>query len=167
MDYVVPMGYNSTVHIQGNDLICYMNSILNNLEKKNKDIILLGGQANTVLYEEGNLERYNVDLYSFILGANPDAIVLCVNPYDTIDYIQRTISFIESSINTKVIALVVFPMTIKDGYLSLHSAKVPLTNDQYINLKEELFNSFGLPVFKIGNDDNMNELFNIVIDYFS
>lgn len=165
MDYAVPMGYNSTVNIYGNDMICYINNIINNLS--NKDIILVGTQAGSVLYDEGNLNRYNVNLYSFLLGANPDAVVLCVNPYDTIEYIQRTIYFIESGVNTKVIALSVFPLTAKGGYFSIHGAKTDLLDDEYFKLKKELSSAFNLPVVKLDNDFDMDFLFDKVIDYFT
>ena len=32
----------------------------------------------------------------FLLGVNPDAVILVVNIYDDIDYIRRTISYLES-----------------------------------------------------------------------
>lgn len=167
MDYVVPMGYNSTVSITGNDLIAYLNNVINLLEKKQKDIILVGTQAGTVLYEEGNLSRYNVELYSFLLGTNPDAVVLCVNPYDSIEYIQRTIQFIESSINTKVIALAVFPMSIKEGYFSIHGVKVPLAEDEYIEIKKRFQSIFNRKIIRIGNKSEIDCLFNRIVDYFS
>ena len=167
MDYVVPMGYNSTSAIQGNDLICYLNGLINELEDKNKDLIIAGTQAGTVLYEDGNISRYNVDLYSFLLGVNPDAVILCVNPFDTIDYIKRTIGFIESSVNTKVVALVVFPMNYKDGYFNLHNVKIPLSNSDFEDLQRKLTAHINLPTLKLGDKFDMESLFDLIINYFS
>ena len=41
------------------------------------------------------------------MGINPDGVILCVNDFDDIEYINRTISYLESVITAKVICLVV------------------------------------------------------------
>ena len=55
----------------------------------------------------------------FLLGAQPDAIVLCVNPFDELDYIERTVKYIESVVISKVFAVVVFSMNIKNVWTGL------------------------------------------------
>ena len=123
MDYVFPIGYNASVHIAGFDTIRYLNHIINVLCEKDNDIILLGSQSGTVPFDTGNLVQYNIPQYEFLLGSQPDIVILCINPFDDFDYIVRTIKFIESSVDCKVLSLVVFPMTIKDDYFVTFGGK--------------------------------------------
>ncbi len=108
IDYCYPMGYNSSVYITGYDTIRYLNYIENDLCKQCKDIIIVGSQSGTVPYDFGNISQYTIPQYELLMGANPDCVILCINPFDEIDYIKRTVNYIESIIDCKVIALVVF-----------------------------------------------------------
>lgn len=166
MNYAVPMGYNSTVTLHGNDLIMYINKIINDLCVQEKEIIMIGTQAGSVNYEDGNLSRYNVDVYSFLLGANPDCIVLCINLYDTFDYVSRTVSFLEASVNTKVIGLVIFPMTLRDNYLGIYGSKIPLTNESLKEVREK-FKELQLPMYRLDIDDDIECLYHSIIHYFA
>ena len=167
MDEVFPMGYNSTVYIKEFDVIRYLNYIINEMCGKNNDLIIVGSQSGTVPYDIGNLERYNIPNYLFLMGTNPDAVILCINPFDDIGYIERTIKFIESSVECDVIALVIFPMDIKDDWAGIYGTKQPLSNEKYIIIKEQLYNRFNIPVFKLGDDNNMANLAEKVINYFA
>lgn len=60
------------------------------------------------------------------MGTLPDAVVLCVNPFDDRDYIRRTIQFIESATEGKVIALCLFPMELKSETLGAYGGKRPI-----------------------------------------
>lgn len=48
-------------------------------------------------------------VYAFAIM--PDLSILCVNEFDDLDYIQRTIYFLESIENNRVFALALFPKT--------------------------------------------------------
>ncbi len=167
MDYCFPMGYNSSVQIKEFDTVRYLNHIVNDLCMSNKDIIIVGSQSGTISYDIGNIVQYPIPQYNFLLGTQPDVVVLCVNPYDDINYIKRTISFIESSIDSKVISLVVFPMDFKDNWTGIYGYKKTLSEEKYYKLKEILYNEFNLPIFKLGLENDMSELVNLIINYFS
>jgi len=78
LDYVYPMGYNSSVYIKEFDAIRYLNYIINQLCLVNKDIIIVGSQSGTLPYDTGNLALFNIPQYNFLLGTQPDAVILCV-----------------------------------------------------------------------------------------
>lgn len=167
MDYVFPMGYNSSVYIRSFDIIRYLNWIINNLCLQNKDIILVGSQSGTITYDMGHLSQYAVPQYHFLLGTQPDAVILCINPYDGIDYILRTIKFIESSIECRVIALVIFPMQLKNDWSSIYNSKEPLTDEEYLEIHHRLVDTFSLPVYLLGNDQDMTTLMEHIISFFT
>ena len=58
----------------------------------------------------GTLHIMPLPQYELLMGTLPDAVVLCVNPFDDRDYIRRTIQFIESATEGKVIALCLSPL---------------------------------------------------------
>ena len=57
IDEVYPMGYGSTAYLDGMDEIVMINYLLNKIQKKRPDIILVGSQSQTIPYDSGNL-RY-------------------------------------------------------------------------------------------------------------
>ena len=71
-------------------------------------------------------------------ATQPDCVVLCVNPFDEISYIRRTILYIESSIDTKVISIVVFPMDISANQYGLFQGKTKLGRENYNKIKKFL-----------------------------
>lgn len=167
MDYVFPIGYNSSVHIAGFDAICYLNHIINILCEKDNDIILLGSQSGTVPFDTGNIIQYNIPQYDFLIGTQPDIVILCINPFDDIKHIARTVEFIESSVDCKVLSLVVFPMTIKDNWSAFFGGKKTLNDNDFNNIKEELSQFFHVSVYNLGNVNHLNELLDEIINYLS
>lgn len=166
MDAVVPMGYNSTVEIIGKELINYINNILFKISNKNVEIILAGAQAGTLCYDTGNLSRFNIDIYSYMLAIDPDFVILSFNSFDNIEYLIKTVSFIESAFNTKVIALVMFPLELKDGYFSVFKAKQYVSNDSYLKLKRNLESKIGINVYRLDDYCEINNLYEHIIKSF-
>jgi uncharacterized NAD-dependent epimerase/dehydratase family protein len=165
MDYAYPMGYNNSVYIHGVDAIRYLNHLINRLCEKQCDIIITGSQSGTIPYDTGNLIQYNLRQYEFLMGTQPDAVFLCVNPFDDPIYIARTIKFIESSAGCTVIALVVFPMDIKGGWSGIYGQKTPLTAENYHALKADLHKRFHVPVYKLGDASDVENLVNTLIGF--
>lgn len=166
MDYVFPMGYNSSVYIFGFDTIRYLNCIINDLCVKDKDIILVGAQSGTIHYDTGNLQQYTLPQIEFLLGTQPDAVVLCMNMFDDLDYIKRTICFIESTCRGKVIALVMFPMDLRNDWSGMYGSREKMDIEKYIYKKTKLENEFLIPLYELGNEEDMEQLVEIIKNYF-
>jgi uncharacterized NAD-dependent epimerase/dehydratase family protein len=166
-DSVYPMGYNSSVYIKEFESITYLNNLINSIEKKDPDIIIVGSQSGTIPYYMGNIVQYPIAQINFILGTQPNAVILCVNPYDEVQYIKRTIEFVQSIIPTKVISLVIFPMELKEGWTSIYGEKQKISEEKYNKLKDDLSNVFNLPIYQLGNNIDMTSLANDIIEYFS
>ena len=97
-----------------------------------------------------------------ILGTLPDAIILCVNPYDDMEYIERTIHFLEAAIECKVISIVVFPMDMN----GVNGAKRRLSEEKYIKIKSQMEDFFHIPIYMLGNNNDMKDLFGKIISFF-
>lgn len=167
MDQVFPMGYNSSVYVKEYDVVSYLNSITNNICVGDAEIIIVGSQSGTVPYNLCNIEYLTISQYLFLLGTHPDAIILNVNPFDEIDYIQRTIKFIESCIDCCVIAIVVFPMTIENNLFGIYGKKKRISDKEYIDFKSKLESTFQLPIFCLGIENDMDNMTNTIVDFFS
>lgn len=167
MDYVFPMGYRSSVYIKEYDTIRYLNHAVHCLCEDNNDMIIVGTQSGTVPYDMGNLAQCNISQHLFLLGTQPDAVILCINPFDEMDYIERTIRYIEAMVNSKVISIVIFPMDLKDNWTGIYGQKIALSAEKLFSLKERLLRQFSLPVYELGKESDINEMAENVIDFFA
>ena len=85
MDDSFPFGYDSNVNITDKFLIESINSSLFHIDKKGKDLILTGSQSGTVPMLYNHIEQTHLTQLEFLLGTNPDIVILCVNLFDNID----------------------------------------------------------------------------------
>lgn len=76
-----------------------------------KDLVLVSSQAQFVPYYCNNLMEYPLLQYHFALGVKPDAIIMCINYHDDIQYIQNTVYALMGLTDASIIAFVMFPIT--------------------------------------------------------
>lgn len=165
MDCVYPMGYNNSVYLHDYDAVRYLNNAMQRIAEKGVDIIITGSQSGVVPFDNGNLSQFSLPQIDFLLGTQPDACMLCINPFDDIDYIERTVKFIEASVDCKVIAAVVFPLDIKNDWSGIYGKKEPITTEKYEKIKKSVEQKIGVPVFLLGEE--IDGLCEKVIDFFS
>lgn len=166
MDYVFPMGYNQSIYVNQWQIALYLNDKLKILCDEGRDAILIGSQAGTVPYDTGNLSGYTFLQNVFFQSTNPDVVILVINPYDDTKYVRRTIDYLQSGENTKVIAMVVFPMDIDEHWKGMNYKKHRINKNDFEKVKRKYL-EFRLPMYMLGDAIHMEELFQIIIDYFS
>lgn len=167
MDYAYPMGYNSSVYVDGHDTIAYLNECINTLCENDCDIVITGSQASVLPIDVGNKSMFPIRQYSFLMGTQPDCIVLCVNPYDDLEYVHRTIAFLESSVDGKVIAICVYPMQYKKDWTGMYNQKEPLQMYEYELLKASYYKEFSIPVYQLGTEEDITSIFDDIVSFFS
>lgn len=166
-DFLFPMGFNKSIYVDVQQGIQILNYQLQKICERDKDIILVGSQSGTIPYDFNNLECYTTDQINFLMATQPDAVILCINPYDDPKYILNTINLIESIGNgSKVIAIVVFPMTIDKGWKELYGKKTILSEDEFLISKEKFEKMFEIPVFCLGTENDMEKLVQNIINFF-
>lgn len=166
-DNVFPMGYNSTVYIQNNEIILYLNNIINNMCLQGKEIILAASQAQSVPYYCNNLLEYPTMQYHFALGIKPDAIILCINYYDEAAYIKNTMYALMGLTDADIIAFVIYPITYSEDWNGLYgNSKHKITIEEFKCKAELLMQEFHIPVYMLGDKMHMSKLCQDVIDYF-
>ena len=165
MDLCYPMGYHCAVYTKSYDSVYLLNSFMSNLEKKHPDIIMVGSQYCTIPIDTANIAMFTNVQYDFIMGTQPEAVLLTINPFDEPDYIKRTIGFIESSCAAKVLALVVFPIDIPEDWSGFYGKKEPLKEEKFIELKNKYEKYFHMPVISLNS--NIASIAELVTDYFT
>jgi hypothetical protein len=161
-DYVHAMGYGGTIKTTTIESVRLLNEALWNAEKDGCDLLMVGSQAGTVPYDIININNLLFNQYDFLVATHPDAVILCVNLFDTEEYIVHTINFIESIGYSKVIAVVVFPVLNKNNFSKDQNLSSSSETEEFIKmLKADL----KLPVI-INDCCNYGLLVSIIKEYF-
>ena len=145
MERCFPIGFNSPVTLTGAEMVVSLNEMLHKLDSDGRDVIIVGGQSGTVPYDFGNLSLYTISQLCFLMGTNPDCVVLCVNPYDDDDYVTRTVSVIEGLVDTTVVSMAMFPMGFKSEWASSLGSRHPLESTRLKRECERVSNLTGKP----------------------
>lgn len=162
-DAVFPMGYNSTVDLQNHEIVMYLNHVINNLCFSGKEIILTVSQAQTIPYYCNNILEFPSKQYHFALGVQPDAIVMCINYYDEIEYIKNSVYTLTGLTNAIIVAFVMYPMTFLNEWNSL---KREVTHEEFKEKTNALQKLFKVPVFLLGEQQHICDLCQTIIDFF-
>lgn len=166
MDEMFHCGYDNSINLDSYQTTALLNYKMHEIEKKVPDIIITGAQGNMLMDNPNNLRYYTFSQTEFLLGTLPDANVLCVNTFDEIDEIKRNITYLESVIYTKVIAIVIFPTKIVNDKLG-NPKIVNLEKEEYGSQKRYLQDLVSTRTFILGDEDDMEQLFDVVVEFFS
>lgn len=164
MDVVFSNGYNNLYDINSEEEIRYINECAFQIGMK--DIILVGTQSNTIPLTYGNIGFLTIHQQNILTATEPDAVILCVNLDDNVDYIRRTILVTENLYITKVIAIVIFPINKEMQWNTNYMSTTKGSKNQLEKTKKILNDQFNIPVFINGNEEDMERLFCAVIDFF-
>lgn len=134
------------------------------VDKKNSDILLVGSQSGTIPYQYDNTSKLTIQQTELLMAINPDAVVLCINYDDDINYVERTMKYIESINVCKVLCFCMLPVKYSQKVRVVQ--KIELTEEEMCNRKKEIKKLFGLELFILGDKYEMDMLYQKVIDFF-
>lgn len=166
-DYVFHFGYGSCSSLNQWENIAVLNELVWQVQLKNKDILISGCQSGILNYDNSHMDNFAIDQYSYILGLSPDYSIICVNPHDSVDYIKRSISFINAISENTLSAIVLFPVKVSAlsiGY-NYNSKELSLQEEKAIISK--LHTEFDLPVYSLRNEEDLKKLCESIICFFS
>lgn len=134
--------------LKGNENALFINEIVHKCDLLNPDVIIAGCKSGTIPHNLFHTSYLTFTQYEFLIGLNPDVVILVINYFDELEYIQNTIKFIKSSVGAKVIGCVLSLVLQKNTSreienieeLSFHIQK-PVW--EYNNALEELFKRSG------------------------
>ena len=134
-------------------------------KRTDADIMIIGCQSGTVPMIFNNIKQMTNRQLSFLLGIMPDVVILCVNPDDEIAYIERTIKAIEGVADCRVLALALYPLAFLNGWQMMNSKKSKVANLNEI--KEKFETDLNRDVYTIGDEEDINRLTQLCIDYLA
>ena len=162
-DAIFPCGYGASMEQNHMELIPTLNELFFQIEEKKKDIILFSSQSHTIPQSYGNMGMYPIYQQILLYAGLPDKIILTVHYDDDIEYVKRTIEYLEKLIDTNVMAIVIFPYEVK---YTLRGKSVNRISDISISaFCSQLQEITSVPIYKA--DDNFNALTNQIIEEFS
>lgn len=165
-DECFPYGYNSSVDLTEVESIIYINEKMHNIDLKDPDLILVGGQSGIVPYDLGNMERILLSQTTFIFGSNPDAVLMCVCCDDEIEYIKRSIEYMESSCSCTVISLILFPVVKEMYFIGVYKDKNIFDTVKYDEHIKQISKETSKPVLEF-SEKGIDQAVNLIVDFFS
>lgn len=102
----------------------------------------------------------------FLMGIKPDGVILCINSFDEVEYLKRTINVLENLYETKVISLCLFPLTYENNWAGNSGLRRKITEIEKKVFIKNATNAFGKPVYCMDSEEEMDELFESVLNYY-
>lgn len=143
-----PMGYNSNLKWRAEEAILYLNEIMHHIEEKDPDLIIVGSQSGTIPSSISNISDTTLKQEEFLLGTQPDIIILCVNPQDTIEYVMKTVNYLEALSNGEVVATVMLPIYIHQQWSGFLFDEKKIGQEEYDAIRNELYNKSHIPCYR-------------------
>jgi uncharacterized NAD-dependent epimerase/dehydratase family protein len=165
-DYVYPFGYAGTAHETGSERIAVVNYMMHEIDINDPDIIINGSQSGTVPMIFENVANLYTSSIDFLLGVQPDAVILCVNIFDDILYIQRSINAIQGIADTKVISLALYPMKYPNNWFYYRNKREKCEDEEIESFTKLVKDNVGIDVF-VMNESGYEDICNSIITFFS
>lgn len=127
---------------------------------------MVTSQANSIPQNFNNIIDYPIKQNIFLMGTQPDAIILCINYFDEISYIKNTIQALQGFSHSKVIALVMHPDKVKSDFENKLRPKERLTLNDFDEISNSLKSELKIPVYLLGVKEHIYLLYKNIIDFF-
>ncbi len=165
--HVYHFGYHAKINIGQAEMIALLNEMIWDIEKQGNDIAITGCQSATLHYDNSSIQDLSLQQQNFLFGVLPDFFVLCVNPHDDINYIKRTIQYLNAIDIGKVYAIAVYPIKVEESMNGIQLKKRTLTHEEMNEFKKYIHEQCMLPAFEIANAKDMDSLCELVVETLS
>lgn len=136
----------------------------------NPEVIIIGGQSGVVPYSSKTIAGYNaLSSQIVLLASKPDGILLCINPNDSADYINRTVAAIEAFGYGKVLACIMSDLS-KEKMLKnniYYNVDTHISVDQLDELCLALEERTGIPTLHLQSTAGITKCILILQQTFS
>jgi hypothetical protein len=165
-DSVLPIGYDSLLGMKtGEEIIEAVNDRIHEIDKMEKDLILVGGQSGFLPHITYNIGHINIAQMAFLYGVLPDGVILSFREDDDPDYLKRAISAIENLCGAKVFMLALYAFHTEKDYV-IDVSKRRLTDEEIASKKKSITEETGLPVVVSGDAREEKEIFRHIIKFY-
>lgn len=166
MESIFTIGYNAQNDLNEDEKIIYLNSELKNMEEKNPDIIIFGSQSHTIPIDYSNVACFTTYQQSLLFAVRPDICVLCVNVDDSLEYVKRTIMYLETISETKVLAVMISPISKISRWTIIGNKYLEVT-EKHISDAKQKYSALGLEVLEANKKSDIGILVDKCIEYLT
>ena len=160
-------GFDSQLGMSLDSLIQVVNEMLWEISENDPDIIIVGLQAGLIPQNNNDLRTYPLVHQIFLQGVRPDALFLCFNPDDDFDTVNNCIKTAEGLSGGKVIGLICFPKILEKRWVADINHFKPMDLQTEETVKSQFEQHFKLPVYMLGDKEEMDAAYNDCISFFS
>ncbi len=164
--YTFPIGYEGITNIDTKELISEVNYLLHMIDLELPDIIITGGQSHIIPISSGGIATFPLYQNDFVLGVKPDCSFLCVNLWDSFEYISKCVNYLESFFNNRVLGFFILDNVSREIWTEFGKEEITEAVDIEI-FKKKLERKFNIPVFIINDPSSILEATRDVIKYFN
>jgi len=167
MDEMFHCGYNQHIPLRLEEIYLLINQMLWNITNNNPEIILTGCQSGVLPYSYSNI-KYFPTIHRICLEAmQPDVVVLCINPFDDIEYVRRTVYAIEGVTRARVIGCVCYPKDYSEDWKGNFSKTVRISKEKEEMIKNSYKKKLGLNVYMLDVPQELDDLLISCLEYMS
>lgn len=164
---VFACGFDSQLGMSLDSLVQVVNEMLWEISGNDPDIIIVGLQAGLIPQNYNDLRTYPLVHQIFLQGVRPDALFLCFNPDDDFDTVNNCIKTAEGLSGGKVIGLICFPQILEKRWIADINHFKPMDLQTVEKVKQHFERRFKLPVYILGDNEEMDAAYNDCISFFS
>lgn len=166
IDEIFHCGYNGQINLDIPQTYIAVNDLIWNITQKDIDLIIAGTQSGFLAYNDYNAMMFPAYHQIFFSALQPDAIIVCINPFDDMEFVNRTIKAAEGLSGGKVIGIVCFPIDISDGWQGNFGMRTRINEEKENEIKNKYFFNKDIKVYMLDKSDDLDELLFKCIDYF-
>lgn len=163
LDYAYPNGYGTSKIFSDSEDIMFINQLVHSLQ--DRDLIVIGTQSSLVPFSQEHVNYIPLLSRNIIIGAQSDAVILCINPSDEVEYIERTIAYVESFHEAFVLGLVMFPIIKSIDSITGEYLEKRLSHLELLKISNQIQEKINKPIYV--NGENIEELAQACINFFS
>ena len=143
-----------------------VNDLIWNMSQQNIDLIITGNQTGFLAYNDYNAMMFPSYHQIFFSAIQPDAIIVCINPFDDLDFVERTIKAAEGLSGGKVIGIVCFPIDISNEWQGKFGIRTRIDKKRESQIKKLFKEHINMAVYMLDENEELNRLINEIINYF-
>ncbi|MFR1517955.1 MAG: S8 family serine peptidase [Clostridia bacterium] len=165
-DEIFHCGYNGQVDLDISQTYIAVNDMIWNITQKDVDLIIAGTQSGFLPYNDYNAMMFPTYHQIFFSALQTDAIIVCINPFDDIQFVNRTIKAAEGLSGGKVIGIVCFPIDVCDSWQGNFGMKARISEERENEIKHKYCSHEDIKVYMLDKSDELDELLSKCIEYF-
>ncbi len=164
-DEVFHCGYNGQVDLDACQTYIAINDMIWNITQKDVDLILAGTQSGLLAYNDHNAMMFPTYHQTVFSALQTDAILLCINPYDDINFVERIIKTAEGLSGGQVLGVVCFPVNNANNWKGNFGKQVRISTAEEFELKQK-YALKNIPVYMLDKPEELDMLVSRCVDFF-